>query len=360
MKRIAIVYSGARHWGGVETYLESLFKNVDASRVDVMLLSLGRWPLSDRLKDRAVLFSESRLRPKTVVELRKYLVDNGSDLVVSQGTVANAYARAAAWLSGIPSLVTVHSIRESDYSSPIVSGLYALIDQISRFPTRTYIAVSNHVRGYLIDAGIDSARIKVIYNGVGFQPETGAAVRRQFGEGGEVVIGSIGRLHTTKGYSNLIRAVSLLGEARWRLEIAGEGDERGVLEREIAELGLSDKIKLLGHVDEISELFVQWDIYVQPSVMEGFGLTVVEAMLAGKPVVITPVGSLPELVADGRTGVVAKSTAPEAIAVALERLIHNPEMACELAQAGKDEAQRRFAVSKWVEETQDAYLEAAR
>jgi glycosyltransferase involved in cell wall biosynthesis len=337
-KKIAIVYSGAKHWGGIETYLENLFENVDESAVDLTLLSLGEWELTKKLKNEKVkIFIGRRFRLRTIWEMRDFLRENGFDLIVSQGTVANAYGRAAAWLSGLPNLVTVHSVRDFDYANPIISGIYGLVERLTRFPTTRYITVSKYLKGILIESGVKDDRITVILNGVK-DSDLGSSVR----DDNKLVIGSIGRLHSTKGYHNLILACAKLQNIDYKLQIAGEGDERQQLEQLIKRLGLKDRVELLGQVDDTRKLFGNWDIYVQPSLSEGFGLTVVEAMLAGKPVVVTPVGSLFELVSDGKTGIIASGTSPEALAVALKLVMDNKELSQKVAMAGRADAQKRF------------------
>ena len=360
-KKIAIIYSGAKSWGGIETYLELLFANADRAKVNLTLLSLGSWPLTRKLPNaeyRVRTLAGGRFRIRTVFEISKCLRKDSIDLVVSQGTVANAYARAASLLSGVQSLVTVHSDPYFDYPNSFVRFVYAVVEHLTRFPTKHYIAVSEYLKKKLMAAGVKADKVSVILNGVK-DPGLDSRLRGNDG-GGVVVIGSIGRLHKVKNYVELIRACSKLHITNYKLLIIGEGSERSNLEKQIAELGLRDKVELVGNVDDVSELMSQIDFYVQPSLSEGFGLTVVEAMLAGKPVIVSPCGSLPELVEDGNTGIVMKSTGAVDIAKAINGLLSNKERAQELAVAGQAYAVSNFGVEKWVNETEKTYMEAAK
>lgn len=361
MKKIAIIYSGAKSWGGIETYLELLFANADRAKVNLTLLSLGSWPLTRKLPNaeyRVRTLAGSRFRVKTIFELSKSLREDGIELIVSQGTVANAYAGAASLLSGVPNLVTVHSDPYYDYPNPVVRFIYNAVEHLTRFPTKHYIAVSEYLKGKLVALGIKGNNISVILNGVK-DPGLDSRLRGN-DEGGEVVIGSIGRLHKVKNYAELIKACSSLDISNWKLVIIGEGSERKNLERLIADLGVGDRVQLLGNKDNISEQLSQIDIYIQPSLSEGFGLTVVEAMLAGKPVIVSPCGSLPELVENGKTGIVLNDTSPTAIADAINDLIEDKQKAAELAANGQKYAQEHFGVDKFVRETEKAYLEASK
>jgi glycosyltransferase involved in cell wall biosynthesis len=359
-KKIAIVYSGAKHWGGIETYLLSLFENIDSPKIELTLFSLGEWELTRKLRTanyQLRIFPSRRIRLQTIWEMKKVLRENDFDLIVSQGTVANAYARAVAWLSGLPNLVTVHSVRDFDYSNPIILSIYNFIERLTRFPTSRYIAVSKYIKDVLVKSGVAADRIAVILNGV---KDLGLDSSVRTRNDGKLIIGSIGRLHSTKGFHNLILACAKLQTIDFKLQIAGEGDERYQLEQLIKKLGLSGRVELLGHVDDVATLLGDWDVYVQPSLSEGFGITVIEAMLAGKPVVVTPVGSLPELVSDGKTGIITAGTSPEAIAAALKLVIDNEELAKRIAVAGRTDVEMRFGIEKWIKETEKVYLGAAR
>lgn len=355
-KKVAIVYSGAKHWGGVETYLELLFANADNAKVDLTLLSLGDWPLTSKVKSE--IFSASRINPMAVLQIAKYLRKNEFDLVVSQGTVANFYARLASMYSGVPSLVVAHSDAYYDYPNPVVRFIYAVIERLTRFSTKYYIAVSEYLKQKLVVSGIPSDKISVVYNGVSLDSKF--QIPNSIFNKPQLVIGSIGRLHKVKNYDELIRACAELKISNFKLQIAGEGSEHRNLERLISDLNLSEKVELLGNVENVHELLESWDIYVQPSLSEGFGLTVVEAILAGKPVIVSPRGALLELVKDGETGIVMDGTAKEDIVKAINNLISDPEKAKKLALAGQKSAKEKFGVDKWIKSTEDAFIEAAK
>ena len=101
------------------------------------------------------------------------------------------------------------------------------------------------------------------------------------------------------------------------------------------------------------------DIYVQPSKSEGCSFTVAEAMLLGRPVVVTPCGGLPEQVVDGRTGVVAGGTGPEELAAAISVFVNDKKLAARLGEAGRQVAQEKFSTDVWLERTIRAFQDAA-
>lgn len=361
MKRVAVVYSGARYFGGIETYLANLFEHYDRSAMALGLFSMGEWDLTRRLEalgERPVILDSGRLRPRTVRELAGHLVDEGYDLVVTQGNVANLYGRLAARRAGLPVVTAVHSEPRGDYDNALLRGLYGLVDRFTRGATTRFIAVSEHIADLLASDGIPRESITVVHNGVA-ATEIPDPIRSWSHEG-LVVLGSVGRLHHVKNYPALIEACALLERDDWRLVIYGEGPQREELEQLVARSGLSGKVSLPGYIDDLAQAFASIDVYVQPSLSEGFGLAVVEAMVAGKPVVVTPVGGLAEIVVDRKTGVVAKGSSQADLAETLSLVLEDEDLRASIAQAGRVSVLERFSQSRWLDETQRVYLETAR
>ncbi len=356
MKKVAIIYSGAKYQGGIEDYLNSLFSHYDKTRVELLLISLGDWPLCKSIKkagDKVVILGGGRIRPQTFFDIKKTVQQEGVSLMVSQGVVANFYARIGAKLAGTPHLTVVHSDMSQEYPNPFVSSLYGLSDLLTRPATKQYIAASKFLKKTLIRKGIKKDKIIVIYDGIELHTEK--QKNKKTKEHGEVIIGSLGRLDKIKGYDNLIKAFSRLENTSAKLFIWGEGQERKNLEGLVKSLGLEEKVEIPGFVDPSAAL-VKIDIYIQPSRSEGLGLAVIQAMLAQKPVVVTPVGGMKEVITDGRTGIVAKSTKPKAISDAIKRVFDDPEKALEMASVAYDEAATKFSAQKSVDETIKEFL----
>ncbi|KOP24626.1 group 1 glycosyl transferase [Hapalosiphon sp. MRB220] len=157
-----------------------------------------------------------------------------------------------------------------------------------------------------------------------------------------LVIGSVGRLDAMKGHDVLIRAMAQLEGVR--VVILGEGGQRAALEKLAAQLGVSDRLFLPGWVDDPRTHLSQFDIFAMPSRSEGFPLAVVEAMLAGLPVVATRVGSVAEAVIDGETGFLVNKDDVDGLVIALRRLRDYPALCLHLGQHGRKVAQRHFTV----------------
>jgi glycosyltransferase involved in cell wall biosynthesis len=122
----------------------------------------------------------------------------------------------------------------------------------------------------------------------------------------------------------------------------GEGPDRAVLEATAAELGVSNRLRLVGWSDDPRAFLPTFDVFVLPSINEGFPLVVLEAMLAGLPVVATAVGSTAEAVEDGETGFIVAPGDVRALVSAIERLLASATLRRSLGEAGRARAERDF------------------
>jgi len=172
-----------------------------------------------------------------------------------------------------------------------------------------------------------------------------------------MVVGTACRLEPVKGLSYLLQAVAALArEFRdIRLEIAGEGSLRASLEQESRQLGLSGHVIFLGWRDDLPSIMAGWDIFMMPSLDEGFGLAALEAMAAGLPVIASEAGGLCELVLDGETGWLVPPANPGGLALRARALILDRQMREAMGIAGRQRALRQFPLSRMTEQTIAVY-----
>lgn len=172
--------------------------------------------------------------------------------------------------------------------------------------------------------------------------------------GAPYVIGSVGRLDPVKGYDLLLRALAALPDAH--LVVLGEGAARPALAALAADLGVADRVELAGWHARPRLRLPELDVFCLPSRSEGFPLSVVEAMLAGLPVVATRVGSVAEAVADGRTGLLVDPGDVAGLTAALGRL-RDAGLRARLGAAGRELARASFTVDRMARAYQDLYAE---
>ncbi|MBI5286781.1 MAG: glycosyltransferase family 4 protein, partial [Deltaproteobacteria bacterium] len=174
---------------------------------------------------------------------------------------------------------------------------------------------------------------------------------------GTKLIGWVGRLEEVKGCFVFLEACRLIKEEfpEVKFLLAGDGPLRKEIE-DWAEVHLKGSLLLLGHRTDIPKIMRGIDIFVLTSLNEGFGLVLVEAMAAGKPVVATNVGGVSEIVLDGETGLLVPAGGSEGVARAVETLLSNPALALGLGKKGKERAQL-FDIERMTDKTINLYRE---
>ncbi len=177
------------------------------------------------------------------------------------------------------------------------------------------------------------------------------------------VLGTIGRLEPIKGHLYLLKAAKLIVEnprfQETRFLLVGRGPLRKKLEREISLLGIRKNVQFLGFREDISEILNIFDIFVLPSLNEGMGRVLLEAMLMGKPVVASNVGGIPDIVKDEETGLLVPCKDFKALSERIIELLKNPEKAKFLGRKGKEKAEgEEFTAAIMVKRIEELYERA--
>lgn len=228
------------------------------------------------------------------------------------------------------------------------------------------VAVSEAVRCRLSPGGLEK-KTRVIYNGVELAPyvrANGAQVRRELGQGAKWLIGMVARLTEEKDHETFLQAASRiaaqLSGVRF-LVVGGDPDPGQGRQRELRrladELGLGERLVFAGERSDLPELMASLDLLIHCAHQEGFGRVLVEAMAAGRAVVATAVGGIPEVVADGQTGILVPAGDPEGVANAALALLSDPGRRQAMGRAGQVRAQRLFSLEAHVAQIQALYEE---
>jgi glycosyltransferase involved in cell wall biosynthesis len=227
------------------------------------------------------------------------------------------------------------------------------------------VGVGAAVRQALItNEGIPARRVGVLYNGIdvgvysaGSDP---VAARRELGAGpDDFVLVQVARLDYLKDHATAVRTLArVVGEVpRARLVLVGDGPERPAVEAQVRELGLGDRVRLLGSRGDVARLLHGADLFLLTSVSEGIPLTVLEAMAAGLPVVATDVGGLREVVEDGSTGFLAPARDDAALAGLVRTLANDRGLCRRMGEAGRERAGRLFDESRMCADYAKIYRE---
>jgi glycosyltransferase involved in cell wall biosynthesis len=204
-------------------------------------------------------------------------------------------------------------------------------------------------------------RVHVVPNGIPPLPEPSVRdVREELGVApGAPVVLAVGLLRPQKALDNLIRAAAELVPAHPGLHvlIAGGGPERESLETLVRELELDETVTLLGSRDDVPDLLAVADVTVSSSNFEGTPLAVLEYMAAGKAIVATNVGGIPDVITDGVEGVLVPPRDPRALAAAIGELLGDPDRRAELGAAARERQQRELTLDATVRRFEELYAE---
>ncbi|HLG09036.1 MAG TPA: glycosyltransferase family 4 protein [Gaiellaceae bacterium] len=342
---------------GSEAHLLQLLPDLRARGWDVRFLMLhedepGAWDFADQLRSRGVPLDDVKLRadvdPIAFGEVVAHLSRVRPRILHTHLVHADVYGQLAGSLARVPfRLSTKHGFNEFREGR-----WFGLADRSVGSLAHVHIAISQGLARYLAETeGFDEEDFEIVHYGV----SSGGAATPY--EGDEPRLLCIGRLIPIKGHLVLLRA---LAQARSRvpgvrLDIAGRGPLEPALKSYARELGLSGAVRFLGFVSPIQQAIEDAAVVVVPSLGEGFGMVALEAMERARPVIASAVGGLPEIVADGETGLVVPSGDADALADAIVVLAGDPRHAVAMGSAGRERALEEFTPERCVRRIEDLY-----
>jgi glycosyltransferase involved in cell wall biosynthesis len=274
------------------------------------------------------------------------------DLLHTHLVHADVYGSIASRVTGVPFVSTRHN------DDRYLLGPFRYADRAFARRARRLIAISDAVRTFLERAGHDPRKLTTVRYGLDDLPavpssptpaEAGVPV-------GAPLALAVGRLIEQKDHSTLLRAFARVREQQpeARLAILGGGPLEAETRALAASLGITDAVALPGRT-EIRDWLERADVFVHTSRWEGFGIVLLEAMLAGLPIVATAVSAVPEVVEDGETGALVPAGDVEGVARELGALLADPGLRRRLGEAGRERARTEFSVARMAERTLEVY-----
>jgi len=292
--------------------------------------------------------------PRMARDVHRAIKAERPELVHTHLVHADVYGGAAARLLGIPSVSTRHN------DDRYLLGPFRYVDRAFARPARKLIAISDAVRAFLERAGHDPAKLLTIRYGLDELPAAPSdPTPAQAGVPPEAPLAvAVGRLIAQKDHATMLRAFAPVHAAlpQARLAILGSGPLEAETRALAAELGLTGAVLLPGRAD-IRDWLERADVFVHSSRWEGFGIVLLEAMLAGLPVVATRVSAVPEVVVDGETGLLVDAGDDAGLAAHLTALLTDGERAATLGEAGRQRALSEFSVARMTDRTLAVYEE---
>jgi glycosyltransferase involved in cell wall biosynthesis len=282
--------------GGAELQLAMILRRTRHESDVVTLYNPG--PVADMITAQGTTVRNIGMQRNTelpaLIRLRKLIKDGQYDVVHAHLYRAQVYARPAARLAGTPVVLTTeHSIGETHIERrKMTRGVRALYLSSEMFSDAT-IAVSDIVKDRLVRWGVRPGKVTIIPNGVdtdglGFDAEARERVRAQFGLSPQTyVIGALGRLDPNKRVDLTMEAAApMLGE-KCKILVIGRGEDQQRLEAAAKRLGVTEHVIFGGYQSDTTAMLAAFDLYVAASLQETFGLSVLEALASGLPVLYT-------------------------------------------------------------------------
>ena len=307
-----------------------------------------------RLGIDVTVLDEARLNSvEIVVSLSRLFIERRIDVVHTHRNKDTVLGTIAAKLAGVPHIVrTVHGLRE-----PLTGWQrlkYAVYETLDTMMLRWFadrvIAVSHRMAGALIAGGYKASQVTTIHNGLDLRnvapcrdPEE---IKRELGlNGASIVIGTAGRLSPVKGLDHFLRAARLILDQQpgARFVIAGDGPLDHELKALASQLRLDDACSFLGARADVKDVMSAMDVFVLPSLNEGLPMAVLEAMALAKPVVVSNVGGLPEVIQHRESGVLVPPADDGVLARACLELANDREWARRMGAQAKRVVEREFS-----------------
>jgi len=343
-------------WRGGQNQALLTLRGLRARGHPAELLALRGRPLADRAQAEGIPVhgvGRRAARLQAALVLRRLVAQRRFDLVHAN----EPHALTAAWLAGVHRRVPLVVSRRVGFplrSNPVARARYHAAQRI--------IAISRFAADRVIARGIPSERVEIIHEGIEAPPQPAALAREQARQRWDIgeddkLLGDVGYLVPQKRHEVLVRALAILRQQfpHCRLLVAGDGPDRESLKRLTRELGVESAVQFAGFVEDVAQVYAALDVFVFPAREEGLGNALLGAMACGLPVVAAASGGVPELVEDGRNGLLVTDFRAEGFAAALARLLNDANLAIRLGTAGRESILQHFTADAMVAKTLRLY-----
>jgi len=301
---------------------------------------------------------------RAMFSLCRLIMREKPDMIHTHTSKAGILGRCAAWLARVPIILhTAHGHVFYGHFGPSASTFFVLLERLMALITDRMIALTQGERNDYIKSSVSRPdRIVTIHSGVDIYDYMSARVNieekiKSLGISTKgLVVGTVGWLLPIKGPMHLLNAMESVwqGYPEATLVFVGKGDLEAELRARALEMGASDRVKFLGWRDDIPEIMQILDVFALPSLNEGMGRVLVEAMAAGKPVVASRVGGVPDLIKHGENGFLVGPGDENGLSVAILKLLADKSMRNQMGEKGRIMA-REFSVENMIEKIDVLY-----
>jgi glycosyltransferase involved in cell wall biosynthesis len=348
--------------GGSERHLLALLPALRERGVEACFIGLDAGPGADafygELDHGGVAYERlqgAATDPRLPFRIARAARRLGAEALHTHLVHADAHGAAAASLLRVPLFSTKHN------DDRFRTGAFRHVDRLLARRASGVIAISEALRRFSVDrVGLPAEKVEVVRYGLDAPPPAwGTNPPIDLPENAPLLL-AMTRLVPQKGLDVAVEALARLQNERAMLVVAGEGPERKRLVELARTLGVGNRVLLPGRAGDVAPLLERASLLVHPARWEGFGLVLLEAMLAGRAVVATEVSAIPEIVIDGETGLLVPPDDPQALAHAIDRLLADEGEREQLGAAGLERAHAEFSVERMATRTAAVYERVAR
>ena len=288
-----------------------------------------------------------------IIKVKRILQDHKIDIVDTHGYRDHIISILAARLARTKAI-----LRTKHNTVPLKSGVFSRF--IYNTLTTRVIAISEHIRQVLIGSGMRPENISTIHSSIDvekFSPRAKSGKILQEFELTEhtEVVGMVARIHQSKGIDYLLSAIALAADAGVdrKFLIVGKGREK--LAGRLKELHIEEHVIAPGYREDVPEILSIVDVFVLPSLREGLGTAILEAMAMGKPIISTRVGGIPEAVQHGINGLLVPPADGPALAAAIRELLAEKEKRLAMGQQSRRIAEERFNQTRMISKMESIF-----
>jgi len=351
--------------GGAETVFTSLLRALQGTEFRNLVVLRGEGWVADKVRsigiEPHIIDSKGSFNISYLKALKSLVTSNEVNLIHSHLLGSNVYGALLALITGRPMIATFHGAVDVAAGERFLRAKFAIIG----WGASAIVCVSKRLQRELTDRSIlPSQKLKLIYNGVDpelFDVGSVSSLRDELGLSRDsLLVVSIGNIRPAKGYQHLVEAAIRLSEYDRNTHFVVVGHQReslfNDLKAQILRAPRQPNIHWLGFREDVRDILQQADIFLLPSVSEGFSIATVEAMMAGIPVIATRSGGPEEILDDQSTGYLIPVEDPDAIVRAIQKL-KNPLVRQSLINSAREKANDRFSLASMLQGYMGLYQE---
>ncbi len=344
-------FNSTRSWGGGEKWHFDISTRLYEKGINPIVVTNKKSELKTRIGEYGIpshnigISNLSFLNLFKVLHISRFIKQEKVDFLITNLSSDMKVASLAARIAGVPNIVyrrgSAIPVRDSFinrfFFGKVLTGIIANSEETKR----TLLARNPNL--------IEKDKIKVIYNGISIKKyDYGEVTFKYTSDKNEIILGNAGRLVKQKGQYRLIQLARILKDKghKFKILIAGDGALHHELITYSRKMGMENEVVFLGFVDDIKGFMQSLDIFLLPSLWEGFGYVMTEAMVCRKPVIAFDLSSNPEIVVHGETGYLAEKDNMSSFANYVENLMRNPALSKQMGENGRKRVEENFTIDK--------------